>query len=439
MIRLQQVATKELDWSVALAGLRARLASVEGLRTLVESYLKVLSGTFGRLALQTVYFLVLVNTLSLEDMGAFAAISATGLMIGCFSAFGFSSVAFRAAAGRWRLLGAYTALFYGFSALTMPLALLAALPVYWFVFAGKVSFLVFAAIVVSETTCYRMIDGLHAICNGLGRYAKGASLLIFFAGARAAAALGILISGSHALESWAFAYFGTNVVCLVVALVFFSPRVKLRWHPGLLVGRFKESILFAFVTFTADAQKEIDKLVLIVMVDERAAGLYAIASRVIELATVPIKTFYILYSRKLIQDQSRTDVVAKNLRIEGGVAIASFVCYAGFVAVTHFFPNILGGNIAASRPLYAAMLLVPVFKNMMDLHAELLFAYRRMGSRALLLLGLIVMKVAGLAALVEMASDPAWWGAGLNGVFAVLYAISAVGTYSVIAQSARRG
>ena len=417
---------------------RRCLGARRDLSALAAAYLKVLSGTFGRLVLQTAYFLVLVGTLSLEDMGTFAAIMATGMMIGCFSSLGYASVAYRAAAGRQRLLGTYTAFFYAMSALTLPLALLCALPFYALIFAGTISLPAFLGIIVADTTCFRVIDGLHAVSNGLGRFAQGATILILFAGIRAVAALCLHLSGSHALGTWAWIYFGANVAALALMLLAFRPRVRLRWHAGLFVGRFKEAILFAFVGFTSDVQREIDKLVLITMADERAAGLYAIASRVIELATVPIKTFYILYSRRLIAVRSHDRIVARNLRVEFAVGAASFAVYAAFLVASAWFPTILGTNIAAARPLYTAMLFVPVFKNMMDLHAELYFAYRRMGSRALMLLGLIVLKVGALAALVRIDPDPLFWGAGLNAVLGGLYAVSALTVYTVISQPAHR-
>ena len=73
-----------------------------GFRRAVESYCQLLAGTFSRVGLQAVYFVVLANTLSLSAMGIFASVSAAGLMIASFSGLGFGSLSFRAAAGRPR-------------------------------------------------------------------------------------------------------------------------------------------------------------------------------------------------------------------------------------------------------------------------------------------------------------------------------------------------
>lgn len=75
-----------------------------GLRRAMGNYCQLLAGTVSRVGLQAVYFFVLANTLSLSAMGIFASALAAGLMIASFSGLGFGSLAFRAAAGRPRLL-----------------------------------------------------------------------------------------------------------------------------------------------------------------------------------------------------------------------------------------------------------------------------------------------------------------------------------------------
>src|ERR1700758_3225745 len=85
------------------------------------NYLQVFAGTGVRLGLQAVYFFVLANTLSLRDMGVFASASSTGIMIGCFSGFGFASLAFRASAGKRRTRGGHLAVFSASWLIGLPL------------------------------------------------------------------------------------------------------------------------------------------------------------------------------------------------------------------------------------------------------------------------------------------------------------------------------
>src|ERR1700736_6724118 len=97
--------TLGLDMPVVSRASRLREKLARTFRAQFANYLQVFVGTGTRLGLQAVYFLILANMLSLHDMGVFASTSSTGIMIGCFSGFGFSSFAFRAAAGKRRVLG----------------------------------------------------------------------------------------------------------------------------------------------------------------------------------------------------------------------------------------------------------------------------------------------------------------------------------------------
>ncbi len=122
---------------------RLREQFQRNVRAQFTNYLQVFAGTGVRLGLQAVYFFILANTLSLHDMGVFASTSATGIMIGCFSGLGFSSFAFRAAAGKRRALGGYLAVFYVSWLISLPLCLAASLPVFYLLFTTSLSLTAF--------------------------------------------------------------------------------------------------------------------------------------------------------------------------------------------------------------------------------------------------------------------------------------------------------
>ena len=147
------------------------------LRAQFSNYLQVFAGTGARLGLQAVYFFILANTLSLHDMGVFVSASSTGIMIGCFSGFGFASLAFRASAGKRRTLGGYLAVFYASWAIALPLCLAAALPVFYFLFTSSLSLMAFLLIVAVETGLWRIVEMIHQVNNGLGRYASASFVI----------------------------------------------------------------------------------------------------------------------------------------------------------------------------------------------------------------------------------------------------------------------
>src|ERR1700742_201123 len=198
-------------------------------RTQFSNYLQVFAGTGARLGLQAVYFFILANTLSLHDMGVFASASSTGIMIGCFSGFGFASLAFRAAAGKRRTLGGYLAVFYVSWLIALPLCLAASLPIYYSLFTSSLSLTAFVLIILVETGLWRIVEMIHQINNGLGRYASASLMISLGSGLRTAGAVVFAASGQHDVETWSVIYFASNLAAMALAIGMYQPRIKLRW------------------------------------------------------------------------------------------------------------------------------------------------------------------------------------------------------------------
>src|SRR6201994_258007 len=174
---VEPINTFELDMPVVSRAARLREKLERNIRAQFTNYLQVFAGTGARLGLQAVYFFILANTLSLRDMGLFASASSTGIMISCFSGFGFASLAFRASAGKRRTLGGYLAVFYASWLMALPLCLAASLPVFYLLFTPALSLIAFLLIILVETGLWRIVEMIHQVNNGLGRYAS-ASLVI---------------------------------------------------------------------------------------------------------------------------------------------------------------------------------------------------------------------------------------------------------------------
>src|ERR1700753_3171339 len=132
MMKSEPLNALELDTPAIPRTLRLLATMTRAFRLQFTNYLQVFAGTGMRLGLQAIYFFILANTLSLHDMGVFASASSTGIMIGCFSGFGFSSFAYRAAAHKRRALGGHLAGFYVAWLILLPLCLAGSLSGFFF-------------------------------------------------------------------------------------------------------------------------------------------------------------------------------------------------------------------------------------------------------------------------------------------------------------------
>ena len=125
-----------------------------------------------------------------------------------------------------------------------------------------------------------------------------------------------MASGKHDVETWSVVYLIFNFAAMILAVAVYQPRVRLRWRSLLFLARIRDALMFAIAYCAFISQNEIDKLVMLSLADQRTVGIYAISSRIIDFTSVPIRTFYVLYSRKLILEGRMRNQVGRSLGVE---------------------------------------------------------------------------------------------------------------------------
>jgi len=80
---------------------------------------------------------------------------------------------------------------------------------------------------------------------------------------------------------------------------------------------------------------------------------------------------------------------------------------------------------------------VPAFRNLVEYHAELLYARERTGSRIALLCLLTALKAALISAVMTRFGASDAWAGWMNLVFGLVYLVSAVFTYGLLARARR--
>jgi O-antigen/teichoic acid export membrane protein len=432
LMKSEPLNALELDTPVISQASRLLALLMGAFRTQFTNYLQVFAGTGVRLGLQAVYFFVLANTLSLHDMGIFASASSTGIMIGCFSGFGFASLAFRASAGKRRTLGGYLAAYYGSWLMALPLCLAASLPIFYLLFAPSLSLIAFLLIILVETGLWRIVEMIHQVNNGLGRYASASLAISLGSAMRTAGAVVFAASSQHDVETWSVIYFVFNLAAMALAIAIYQPRVKLRWRNQIFFGRVRDGLLFSVAYCASIAQNEIDKLVMLALADQRTVGIYAISTRIIDFTSVPIRSFYVLYSRKLIIEGRQHNQIGRSLGVEALIALVSTAGLAALLVALSIWPDLLGPNVAVATQLFGVLLAVPAFKNLVEYHSELFFVYQHMTIRAVIATALVGLKAAALAFLLIHFDNIVQWGVWLNAVYLGLYVFSAASVYGSV-------
>jgi O-antigen/teichoic acid export membrane protein len=401
-------------------------------RSLFLDYLTAVSGSAGRLVFSLVYFIALANTLSIADFGLFATASSAGVMLSRLLAFGFISALYRVATVKPRLIGTYSAGFLLLAVLSLPVMALSAYAVFWVFFHGVMALVVFSLFILAEALLWRPVEVVLIVNNGMGRYGRAAVMAIAGTALRAVAALLFALQPRHDLGVWAFFYLGANAVSLAGALILLYPRQRLRLDIRLYWRRLADSIYVAGAEVLFYLQMEFDKLLVLSFGGAELAGIYAIIMRLVDLTAIPIRTFTMLLVQKMMRAPELLKRMKLRMSIEAGVFAVSTLALAFLGGLLHFFPTILGRNVAEAAPLVVLALLVPGLRNLVEYQAELLFARGQTFVRAVnlgLLTGVKAVALIFVLTRISGTHDMVLW---LNGVFVLLFAASALLTHSAL-------
>jgi O-antigen/teichoic acid export membrane protein len=154
--------------------------------------------------------------------------------------------------------------------------------------------------------------------------------------------------------------------------------------------------------------------------------------RLVDLTGIPVRAFSMMLVQRLMRTPDMLASLGARAGIEGGIFAVSTLALAALGLILHFFPMALGRNVAEAAPLIMLALAVPGLRNLVEYQAELLFGRGQMGLRAINLAMLAIAKAALLTWLLAAAIDAEVLVLALNGVFAALYLLSALATYSML-------
>jgi O-antigen/teichoic acid export membrane protein len=399
---------------------------------LLRSYVSTLGGSAGRLVISLIYFVSLANSLSISDFGLFASASAAGIVLSRVISFGFVSPLYRTATVKPQILGVYYAGYLIAALLSFPFAAAAGWAIFKVFFTGQVAASVFAVIIFSEMLLWRSLETVVIVNNGLNRFGRAAMLVVTGTALRAGMAFLFALSPGHGLRAWALFYLAANALSLAVALIFFLPRRRLRFRPKLYAGRALDALWTSGAEILFYIQMELDKLAVLSIGGAELAGVYAIVMRLADLTAMPVRAFNMLLVQKMMRAAQTLASPKSRAGIELLIFIVSAAGLAALSALLWLNPNALGRNVSLVAGLLGLALAVPGFRNLVEYHAELLYARRQTGLRMLNLGLLAAMKMLLLTLLLRGAPQTRAWLLQLNLVFALLWASSALLTYSAM-------
>lgn len=409
----------------------------EGIGALANKYARAISGDVARLFIQLFYFYLVANTLSIEEFGLFATASSVGIVLSRLSGFGFLSPLYRISTVKPHLIGVYSAGYMAAVMLSLPVVIAVGALVYWLLFVGQMSWLVFALIAGTEIFFWRTLEVVININKGLERFGRASIIIVFGFLMKAGAAIWLALLAQPDLAEWAMIYAFVQGAMAVAAVTLFYPRYRLRFTPRLYRRRIPDALAVSGAEVLFYIQMELDKLVVLAFGGAQAAGIYAIIMRLVDLTAMPVRTFSTILTQRLMRRPALMNSLKMRAGFEAGVFLVSTFAIASMVAVLWFKPDILGQNVAQAATLLALVMLVPAFRNLVEYQAELLYGRGQTFIRLVNYAIIGAVKATLLIALLSLGLETGDWLIWTNVIFGVLYLISFCITYWALGRDAK--
>lgn len=388
----------------------------------------ILTGTGSRMVSALVYFLLLVNGLSLEDYGVFISILASALIISNGGTYGFMAPTFRAQTEKAYDREAYFGGLILYALVWLPITFLAAIVVYLLLFSAYASLTTMLLIIAGEAIFMRVLAASYELNIATNRYGFAAAINLFSVIPRIFAVVLFMAVPDHGLADWAVYFCFASFVSMIFALLLI-PRIRPRFSVSVLKTGFREAMSQEGVTFVQSVQVELDKVIVLVLAGPVAAGIYNISMRIIYVVSEPIRSLFPLVAQHFIRNVEQIQSWRRQIILEVGLIASCLGAYLGLLVVLSFKPGLLGENVEAGFAFFSLLPVVFATKILPEYHKTLLYGARRLHKAVWVAFSITVTKMFAIYLIAISMPFPQDWAWALNLLFLALYIQSLLATW----------
>ncbi|PTX53730.1 O-antigen/teichoic acid export membrane protein [Melghirimyces profundicolus] len=341
-----------------------------------------------RIGIQAVYFVIIARALGSEGYGSFVGVAALVAILAPYASLGTGNLIIKHVS---RDPGVFRR--YWGNALAMTLFLggglvVLVLVVSRFLLPSAVPTTLIVTVSLSDIVFARMLDVSSQAFQGFQRMERVALLQVLFSISRLGAALGLLfIGGSNSPEEWGWLYLLSTAVSALIAMFLVCKELG---FPGLdlssLRSEVKEGFYFAVSLSAQGIHNDIDKTMLARLSTLQAAGIYAAAYRIIDVAFAPARSLiYASYARFFQHGANGINgsfnYAKKLLPIAGGYGL-----FAGCVlfVTAPILPYVLGDDYRVAVEAIRWLALIPLIRVFQYFGANVLTGAGYQGIRSLM-------------------------------------------------------
>ncbi len=326
----------------------------------------MMAGQGAGLVLQAIYFIVLARLLGVVQYGVFAGAFAFTSLVAQYSALGTGTVLLRYVSGE---RGKF-AIYWG-NLLLVTLGVGSLLVVILHFVAPHALNPASAALVlvagIANCVCAQLTVETGRVFQTFEKMQITAGLNLLINLMRTLAAVGMLMFLHHSTAwQWAIASLFVSAVAAVFAVTIVT--IQFGWpkfEPHFFVTHAVEGLGYAFASSTASVYNDIDKTMLSHYNMNAATGIYSMAYRVIDIATIPIVAIRDAALPRLFKrgGASLSEAAELSYRLlKRALPLSAVVAVLVFLTAP-LIPHMLGKGFAESVSALRWLCLIPIFRS----------------------------------------------------------------------------
>lgn len=345
---------------------------------------RLLVGQGSGVILQATYFVVLARLLGPREYGVFIGAFAFTGMVASYSTLGTGTLFLRYVS----LDRKEFAVYWG-NLLCVTTLIGALLTCFLHLLAPRILNPASATLVllaaIANCFCAQLTSETARVFQAFERMQITAFLSLLTNFIRTVAVVGMLLTVHHAnawqwaAASTAVSAIGTLVAITAVTVQFGSPVFR----PKLFLRCGAEGFGYSFATSAASVYNDLDKAMLSHHNMSAAIGIYTMAYRIVDIATIPIISIRDAVMPRLFQSSRDGVSGSANLvrRLMMRSVVMSLLASAGMFLCAPLIPRIVGGSFGESMIALRWLCLIPVFRSIHQLTGSALTGAGRQNYR----------------------------------------------------------
>jgi O-antigen/teichoic acid export membrane protein len=320
--------------------------------------------------LQAAYFVILARLLGTLEYGIFAGAFAFTSLVSQYSTLGTGTVLLRYVAGNRKFFAVYWGNILAVTA-ALGTALTIALHFIGRHMLNPSSAALVLLAAIANCLCAQLTTETARVFQAFEKMRITAALNLLTSLLRTCVAVGMLIVLHHA-SAWQWAIASTAISAVAAVAAFCTVTSHFGWprvQGGLFRSHAIEGAEYAFATSTSSVYNDLDKTMLSHYGMNAANGIYTMAYRVVDMATMPIFSIRDAAMPRLFERGRGGIGSAADLanRLLKRAVLISLVAAAGMFVVAPLLPRFVGHGFSESSAALRWLCLIPVFRSIHQL------------------------------------------------------------------------